>query len=89
MPFYWYDLQLETATSLVVHPFQIMDVTLKEYLHLTPEQAKVSISEMIKTIRSVNGTFCSLWHNSSFSNIGRWEDWKAVYEHLLEEGSRK
>ena len=88
LPFYWYDLQLETATSLLIHPFQIMDVTLKEYLHLTPEQAKISISEMIKTIRSINGTFCSLWHNSSFSNIGGWEDWGEVYEYLLEEGSR-
>ena len=86
LSFYWYDLRLEAMTSLVVHPFQIMDVTLKEYLHLTPEQAKLRISEMIKTIRSVNGTFCSLWHNSSFSSIGRWEDWEQVYIHLLEEG---
>ncbi len=88
LPFYWYDLQLETGTELLIHPFQIMDVTLKEYLCLTPEQAKNSISEMIQTIRSVNGTFCSLWHNSSFSTIGGWENWKEVYIHLLEEASR-
>ncbi len=88
LPFYWYDLQSETTTKLLIHPFQIMDVTLKDYLHLTPEQAKNTISEMIKTIRSVNGTFCSLWHNSSFSTIGGWEDWKEVYIHLLEEASR-
>jgi len=86
LSFYWYDLRLEAMTALLIHPFQIMDVTLKEYLHLTPAQAKLRISEMIKTIRSVNGTFCSLWHNSSFSSIGGWEDWVQVYTHLLEEG---
>ncbi len=81
--FYWYDLEREEQTTLRLHPFQIMDVTLKEYLQLTPEEAKKNISQMVETIRSVEGVFCSIWHNSSFSSIGNWEGWDEVYEHLL------
>ena len=84
--FYWYDLEKEERTELLVHPFQIMDVTLKEYLNLSPTEAMEEIKEMIDTIKTTKGTFCSLWHNSSFSYIGGWEEWKAVYEFLLEYG---
>ncbi len=86
-PFYWYDLAKEERTDLLVHPFQIMDVTLKEYLKLSPAEAMEEIKEMIDTIKMTNGTFCSLWHNSSFSYIEDWEAWKAVYAFLLEYGN--
>lgn len=86
-PFYWYDLEKEEATDLLIHPFQIMDITLKEYLHLNPTQAKEEIREIIDSVKDVHGTFCSLWHNSSFSYLGDWQDWKEVYEYLLEYGN--
>lgn len=85
-PFYWYDLEKEEITNLLVHPFQVMDVTLKEYLHLSPQEAKVEIKKMIDTIKKVNGIFCSLWHNSSFSFIENWEEWREVYEFMLKYG---
>ena len=88
-PFYWYDLEKERSTNLCIHPFQVMDVTLKEYLLLSPEQAKIKISELVQAIQATDGVFCSLWHNSSFSFIENWEGWAAVYEHLLEEVSKK
>ena len=84
-PFYWYDLEKETSTNLYIHPFQVMDVTLKDYLQLSPEQAKIKISELIQVIQSTGGVFCSLWHNSSFSFIENWEEWREVYEYLLKE----
>jgi len=89
LPFYWYDLEKERSTRLRIHPFQVMDVTLKDYLQLSPEQAKAKISELIQAIQSTDGVFCSLWHNSSFSFIENWEGWKAVYEHLLKEVNKK
>ncbi len=35
-PFYYYDLDLESETGLVLYPFAIMDVNLRQYLSLTP-----------------------------------------------------
>lgn len=83
LPFYWYDLEKEERTALLIHPFQVMDVTLKDYLQLSPPQAKERVDNIIKEIKAVNGIFCSLWHNSSFSEIGQWEGWEEVYIHLL------
>ena len=89
LPFYWYDLERESSTQLCIHPFQVMDVTLKSYLLLSPDQAKTKISELIQAIQATDGVFCSLWHNSSFSFIEGWEGWNSVYEHLLEEVYKK
>lgn len=82
-PFPWYDLRLEKASELIVHPFQVMDVTLKWYMQLTPEQAGKRLSGLIDETRAVGGVFCSLWHNSSFSAIGGWQPWKTVYEEMI------
>ncbi|MEM1124954.1 MAG: polysaccharide deacetylase family protein, partial [Bacteroidota bacterium] len=85
--FYWYDLVREESTDLLVHPFQVMDVTLKEYLKLSPLEATQRIDHLITAVQSVNGTFCSLWHNSSFSELDDWGDWERVYLYLLEKAN--
>ncbi|MEM1328009.1 MAG: polysaccharide deacetylase family protein [Bacteroidota bacterium] len=84
VPFYWYDLEKEEVTRLKIVPFQVMDVTLKTYLQLSPEQARNTLQQLVKTVRQFGGNFIPLWHNSSFSSIGDWEAWKDVYFYLLE-----
>ncbi|MCH2080996.1 MAG: polysaccharide deacetylase family protein [Saprospiraceae bacterium] len=83
LPFYWYDLTTDQVTDLKVFPFQLMDVSLKDYLRLSPNKAKESIQQIIEQCKQVGGTFIPLWHNSSFSELDGWEGWKAVYEYLL------
>jgi hypothetical protein len=80
-PFYWYDLSNETTTNLLIHPFQVMDVTLKEYLHLTPEQALELSLKIKNAIQNVGGEFVTLWHNSSFDED--WKNWKIIYEQII------
>lgn len=82
-PFPWYDLERETSTELMLHPFQVMDVTLKNYLGLTPQEAKAFLPPLIEPIRQCGGTFTTLWHNSSFSPIDGWDGWREVYEQLI------
>ena len=38
---------------------------------------------MIDAVRAVDGEFVSLWHNESFSETGRWKNWRKVYEDVL------
>lgn len=82
-PFFWYDLQLEKQSHLIVHPFAVMDVTLRKYLGLTTEQAKTKIDQLLATVKLVDGTLISLWHNESLSEQGKWKGWSAVYEYLI------
>lgn len=84
--FLWYDLKKEKITSLRVHPFQVMDVTLKNYMNLSPEQAIERAQKMTDEIKRTGGTFTTLWHNSSFSRLHGWKDWKQVYEKIIASG---
>ncbi len=81
--FNFYDLDIEIETKLKVHPFMVMDGTLKDYLKLTTTDAIEEIKKLIDEVKAVNGTFISLWHNESLSNEKRWVGWRKVYEELL------
>ena len=82
-PFHFYDLEQEMETPLKVTPFQVMDRTLKDYMKLSPISAVEKIRKLVDAVRSVNGTFVSIWHNDAFSDTGEWEGWKIVYLEML------
>lgn len=69
----------------MVHPFTVMDATLKYYMKVTPEQAMKHVEELVANVRAVNGTFISLWHNETLNDRGIWSDWKKVYEHVIKQ----
>jgi hypothetical protein len=83
-PFYWYDLENEQVTPLKLHPFQVMEVTLQQYLELSPDEAIEKVKPLVAAIKAVGGTFTTLWHNSTLSNIDEWEGWRKVYEEIIE-----
>jgi hypothetical protein len=83
-PFFWYDLEKEEITSLLINPTTVMDQTLKKYMNLSPIEALQKISELIKNVKNVNGTFISLWHNESINDFGTWKGWKRVYLAMIE-----
>ena len=86
-PFKWFDLEKNEVTDLMIYPFQIMDVTLKKYLQLTPESAIVQSKAIIDQCKKVNGTFMTIWHNSSFDENEGWKDWDKVYAQIVDYAS--
>ena len=58
----------------------------KEYIQLLGniEEAKNITSQIINEIKSVNGTFISLWHNETLSETGIWKGWRSVFEYTLQ-----
>ncbi len=83
IPFPFYNLEINKRRPLVLVPFQIMDGTLKDYLQLSPDQAKDKVQEIKETIKSVNGQLVSIFHNSSLTNQDEWKDWQDVYIEVL------
>ena len=67
-PYFWFDLANEQATTLKIFPFQIMDVTLSNYLQLNTEDSKHLLQEIINNTKAVNGLFSTLWHNNSINS---------------------
>jgi hypothetical protein len=84
--FPFFDLSSNQCTELIIHPFQVMDVTLKNYLKMNPEEAWRVIEELMDEVKKVNGTFLSLWHNESLSNSGPWMGWQKIFEQMTETG---
>jgi hypothetical protein len=87
-PYRYYDLDLETPTELKVHPFAMMEATLKYYMKVQPEEAKTEISKLVKKVRDVDGTFIGLWHNETLTDTGVWKGWRDVFLHMVNEGKQ-
>lgn len=85
LPFKFYDLQREETTALEIHPFEIMDVTLQQYLQLSPQDALQKTIEFIRRIKDVDGVFCTIWHNESLSETKHWTNWRMVFEGMVYE----
>jgi hypothetical protein len=83
-PFLWFDLSTNRATNLTIQPFCIMDVTLRVYLHLSPDTALAQAKNMIAQTTAIGGQVVLLWHNSSLSDWEEWKGWREVLPRLLE-----
>ena len=81
--FPFFNLQTNTQRPLLLQPFQIMDVTFKNYLKLNPTEAMAKINEIKKVIKKQGGEFTSLFHNSSLTDKGEWAGWLAVYKEAI------
>tara|TARA_B100000579_G_scaffold434752_1_gene456337 strand:+ start:2194 stop:3504 length:1311 start_codon:yes stop_codon:yes gene_type:complete len=81
--FYFFDLEDNCTTNLLIHPFSVMDVSLRLYLNLQPIKAFSLIQQLVKHVKYVNGTFISIWHNESLNDQGKWGGWNLVYEDMI------
>lgn len=84
-PYYFYDLDMESETKLKIIPFSLMEASFQYYKDTSIEETTQQINQIINTVRKVNGTFVSVWHNESLSEKGIWIGWKTVYEKMLQE----
>jgi len=79
-PFYFYDLDFEIQTPLKLFPFAFMDVTLKDAMKLSPEESLQKILALKESVKNVNGTFISLFHNETLSENDVWRGWTTIYK---------
>lgn len=80
-PFKWFDLSKNETTNLIIQPFCAMDVTLRNYMNLTPKEAMQELIRLKTEVKKVDGTFTVLFHNSNLAND--WKDWKLVLETIF------
>jgi hypothetical protein len=83
-PFPFYDLDLDAETPLMVHPFTVMDGTLKDYLKIPESRIPEYLEPLIREVKETGGTFISLWHNETHGGQGRWAGWPELYRTIVE-----
>jgi hypothetical protein len=82
-PFYWFDLEKNEVTELLLVPFCAMDITPLHYYGQSMDQAITTLCRLVDNVKSVDGQYASLWHNDSLSEQDRWRGWRKVYEEVV------
>ena len=80
----FYDLEHDNVTNLNIHPFALMDGTLRDYLEMNTDESYEKATRLIDEVKAVNGTFILLWHNETLSDEKRWTGWKALYRKIVD-----
>lgn len=80
-PFHWYDLEKEEKTALKIRSFCVMDVSMRNYMKLSKEEAKEEMLQLKKAVEKVEGEMIVLVHNSNLNED--WEGWAEVFESIF------
>jgi hypothetical protein len=83
--FYWYDLEKEETSQLLLHPFCYMEANSFYEQKITPEKALEEMLHYYAVVKNVNGTFVNIWHNTFLGTDPRFKGWREVYELFLKE----
>ena len=82
-PFFWYDLQLEKTTHLLVHPVAVNDLMLSKEKSINPEPVLAQWGKMIENVKLLNGSFYLLWHKETLPEYGKGKVGRVLYTQLL------
>lgn len=85
MPFNWYDMDSEQETPLIVHPFCLIETTLKFTSKASSETAIGFAQPIIHEVKKYNGELISIIHNDTMGTAEEWKGWKQVYEQMVNE----
>ena len=81
--YYWYDLKNEEKTKLLIHPFCFMDANSYYEEKRSPEAALEELMQYHHTVKSVNGTMITIWHNNFLGMDQSFSGWKEVYQKFV------
>jgi len=82
-PFFWYDLQLEKTTHLLVHPIAVNDLILSRYRTFNTENILNKWGSLIRNVKLLNGSFFIIWHKESLPESGKGKAGRKLYTQLL------
>jgi hypothetical protein len=84
-PFYWYDLEKEKATGLLLYPFCYMEANSFYEQRISAQQALEEMRHYYDVVRKVNGTLITIWHNTFLGTAAFFNGWREAYEQFISE----
>jgi hypothetical protein len=85
IPYNWYDLDAEQETPLIIHPFCIIETTLRFTNKATEKTAMQFAKPIIDEVKKYNGELVTTIHNDTMGSVSEWKGWKEVYEQIVKE----
>lgn len=84
-PFYWYDLEMEQTTPLLLYPFCYMEANSFFEQKYSPPQALDELYYYYNEVKKVNGTLITIWHNTFLGTGHLFEGWRDAYAQFVKE----
>lgn len=84
-PFYWFDLEKNEQSKLLLYPFCYMDANSYFEQQFSSQQAYEEMLHYYNAAKCVNGTMISIWHNSFLGTDKKYAGWKEAYEKFISE----
>jgi hypothetical protein len=82
-PFYWYDLQLEKSTHLLIHPVAINDAGLRLDKPINVLMTVQQWQNLVDTVKMLEGSFYMLWHKDNLCDGDRGKTGRKLYKEML------
>lgn len=82
-PFYWYDLEKEERTGLLLYPFCFMEANSYYEQKQGSEESLDEMMGYLKRTRDVNGLMVTIWHNNFLGSDPAFQSWREVYARFL------
>jgi len=83
VPFFWYDLEQERATTLRIHPFCFMDANSHYEQKYDADAAEKELLEFEQELRRQGGTMITIFHNSFLGTGAEFAGWSGLYGRFL------
>ena len=83
--FYWFDLEKNETTSLLLYPFCYMDANSFFEQKYSAQQAYDEMKQYYEAVKKVNGTMVSIWHNNFLGTDKVYKGWREIYEKFIAE----
>jgi hypothetical protein len=74
--FYWFDLEKNEKTSLLLYPFCFMDANSFYEQQLTPREAFEELMHYYNSIKKVQGMMVTIWHNNFLGTDPQYKGWR-------------
>ncbi len=84
-PFYWYDLEREEKTGLLLYPFCYMDANSFFEQKYSAQEALEEMRRYYLAVKEVDGLLITLWHNTFLGTDSLFKGWREIYEQFIRE----
>lgn len=89
VPYPFFDIEEDSEKPLTIHPFCMMDVTLKRHMALSNEQTLNLFHKIVDELHQLHGTCSMVFHNQYLCEDYSWPGWRQVFEQMWEYGANK
>jgi hypothetical protein len=84
-PYYWYDLEREQTTTLLLYPFCYMDANSYFEQKQKPQQALEEMRHYLHEVKKAGGTLITIWHNTFLGTDEKYAGWREAYAQFVKE----